>query len=257
MFPGFATDGSRGGTCGYSILSRQLRQISLFLGIGTSHLSDSVGRELRSATTLLRHISAIVSGSAEEQMVRPHARGIVALVQCVKPIWDRAIVEFIGNAMGAQGFAARLDFSISLRLRTSPDPAAVRFLYLTPKAVRQRCPWLSFTCAGESAVFAVGLASGCSVVLEYLTAMLADALSHLGALAFIMASLVYVMARTTAKVMLAVLQLCYPSGRDFATLFAGNLHGRVSFSILELHGGLLYRFLVPRPRLFIPARGLC
>jgi hypothetical protein len=104
----------------------------------------------RGATALLRHVKTIVLSCSQKQMVRAHARGVIAVVANVQPRRDWAILDLPGQAMRlcSSFFLAAIYRAVSVLIRgTFPDPTGVGLPHLHPEAILYRNPTLGSTSA--------------------------------------------------------------------------------------------------------------
>jgi hypothetical protein len=115
---------------------RQLSAVANFLRMKTS----TVPLAFR-LTSLLNHVRQIHSTCSKKQMLRIHARWVVARVAHIHAWWDGAVMEFPRHARGQLHFAANTDASATILLesRSKPRPALVRptSIDLSPETIRQ------------------------------------------------------------------------------------------------------------------------
>lgn len=105
------------------------------------YFSDLNDRKLsisnESLTTLLNHVGRIVFGSSKKQMIRIHARWIVAMVKNKHSFWYGASVKYPTCSMGGYlaRFFARRNIAIPVPIfSASPSPAFWSFLNLAKKS---------------------------------------------------------------------------------------------------------------------------
>lgn len=96
----------------------------------------------RSAAPLLIPVSHVVRRGAQEEMVGPHARRIVAVVTNKEAIGDRCAGQLPGDAVGMEILPVHTEMSVSPPIvrATCPDPAIGTASDLRPKALRERSP---------------------------------------------------------------------------------------------------------------------
>lgn len=89
--------------------------------------------------TLLNGITQVVAGRAEEQVIGTNAGRVVTVVAHVESHRDRAVREFVGEAVRPDKATVTVTSgdpkdSVSVRgMGGSPDPARFRFLDLRPE----------------------------------------------------------------------------------------------------------------------------
>lgn len=78
-------------------------------------------------SSLRSHILPIILLCSQEKMFRVHARRIVALMEHLKPLWNRAFEQSPGSTMGSDALANRMIIYPAVAKfvsGTSPNPAA-------------------------------------------------------------------------------------------------------------------------------------
>lgn len=93
----------------------------------------------------IRHVVIV---GASKQVIRIATRWVIALVQNVQAVWDWAVVQFVGKAMGADlvSFAINLARQDAISIAVvvpSPKPTLGIFalVYMLPKAFFECLPW--------------------------------------------------------------------------------------------------------------------
>lgn len=103
----------------------------VFVSPKNSYCASSLG-----IPALANHVVNIILGGSQKEMIGSNARGIVALVQHIKSIWDRTIGKFPGVAMSANLLPAHRKPTIINRGRGLPFPTTIwfrRFLNVRPE----------------------------------------------------------------------------------------------------------------------------
>lgn len=99
---------------------------------GANIVSGHLG--VRSATPPLgRTIPLVVQVGPEEQMVRSYAGRIVAFMEYVQPIWNRAVSHFVAPPVGKRTPPHESQPTVSTNTARSPLPATVRLRHLRPE----------------------------------------------------------------------------------------------------------------------------
>jgi hypothetical protein len=90
--------------------------------------------------TFFQHILGIVMSRSQKQMFRINTGGIIAAMADKHIFGNRAIVEFIGNAMSIGSWrGTHGNESITFCAKgTSPDPTAIGLVDFAPKALCER-----------------------------------------------------------------------------------------------------------------------
>jgi hypothetical protein len=105
---------------------------------GSANFSNSIFGQARSSasfslwattsvSTLSDHVKHVVALGAKKEMLRVGAQRVIALVQNIQPIGDRAIVEFPRHAMRIRGFTIANQPAIAARGASLPLPTPIRF----------------------------------------------------------------------------------------------------------------------------------
>lgn len=98
-------------------------------------LAVAIARRL---SALMAHIGAVVRGRSGEQMGRIHARRGIAAVQHKQAIWNTAVCQFVGHAMGAAWATILSEGSVTVLASTaSPQPTLIigSALNLAPETI--------------------------------------------------------------------------------------------------------------------------
>lgn len=135
----------------------------------------------KSSSALCHHIGRVLGGCSQEQVIRPHANGVVARVADKHAVRDRAIGQLPRHAVRADRAAVLRGSAIPSRpSRTLPGPAPRTLPNIGPETIRyrDRHPGLL---AGIRTVLALPIADGRRPLLEGRSALTADALNGLAA----------------------------------------------------------------------------
>lgn len=87
---------------------------------------------------LFLHVAGVLSGSSGKQMIRIHARRIVAFVTDEASFFYFSVMKFIKNPVCSKIHIINSDLSISIFIPCSiPDPTRIRFVNLLPKFIHE------------------------------------------------------------------------------------------------------------------------
>jgi hypothetical protein len=110
-------------------------------------------------TALYGHVFSVLRRCPQEQMARPHAWWIVAMVADIESLRDRPESQSPRNPVCPLGWITpQTDMAIaSAPKRSSPEPAFVGLIDACPEPIREGCRRSFFTRGSEAEVRAVGI----------------------------------------------------------------------------------------------------
>jgi hypothetical protein len=146
MLPTLATNNKANCGKAYGIFNRQ-GSPSLPACASLTNAADRSGGEFGLSVPLANRcalfpcgIGHVVRSGAKKEMIRSHARWIVAMVAYIHAFGDRSVRQFPSNSMSAPGDGmANTDHAIAVIIPPRlPEPTRIGFLNLRPKAFFQR-----------------------------------------------------------------------------------------------------------------------
>lgn len=99
---------------------------------------------LVAVSSLVGAVSIVVPLCSQEQMVRAHTGGVIALVAHAQSLWDGTTIHFPRNTAGAGFSFPGPDVSVPIAIKTSnPNPTLVpvRLAYFLPESFRKGATW--------------------------------------------------------------------------------------------------------------------
>jgi hypothetical protein len=111
-------------------------------GVSVAHSRRLVAGSIACPSLLVRHVASVLSLSAKEQVLGPHAGGGVAVMANGKSGRHFSVREYVSHSVSSQRAAAAtaaIDAAIPpMVLRARPDPARISASDLWPEPLRQR-----------------------------------------------------------------------------------------------------------------------